>query len=36
LAQLQGKDVLCDDAPTVIEQKRLIDEALAGENEGGR
>ncbi|KAI1629076.1 hypothetical protein EDD37DRAFT_36276 [Exophiala viscosa] len=34
LAQLQGKNVPCD-APTVIEQKRLIDEALALENEGG-
>lgn len=34
LAQLQGKDIPCD-APTVLEQKRLIDEALALENEGG-
>ncbi|KAK5216900.1 hypothetical protein LTR72_010270 [Exophiala xenobiotica] len=34
LAQLQGKDVPCN-APTVIEQKRPIDEVQAGENEGG-
>ncbi|OQV09483.1 hypothetical protein CLAIMM_13601 [Cladophialophora immunda] len=34
LAQLHGKNTPCD-FPAVLEQKRLIDEALAIENEGG-